>query len=180
MRISKENTAAIIVDLQEKLLPVMHNTEEVIRTNKILISGLKELGVPTIFSQQYPQGLGNTITEIQDLVDDFQSFDKTEFSCFGHEMCKSFLNANQVKNVIISGIESHICVLQTAIDLKEAGYNPIIIVDAVDSRTKLNKKIALRRFEAEGITLATYESILFELTGSAKNLAFRTISKLIK
>ncbi|QZT36412.1 isochorismatase family protein [Halosquirtibacter xylanolyticus] len=180
MRITRENSVALIIDLQEKLVPVMRNKKEVIKNNQIVISGLKELGVPTIFSQQYPKGLGETIEEIKSLVEDFISFDKADFSCYGHEMCKSFLHANEAKNVIITGIESHICVLQTALDLKDAGYNPIVVVDAVDSRKKSDKKVALRRFESEGITLTTYESILFELAGSAKAPAFKAISKLIK
>ncbi|QZE13456.1 isochorismatase family protein [Halosquirtibacter laminarini] len=180
MKITKDNSVALIIDLQEKLIPVMQKAKDTIKNNKIVISGLEALEIPTIFSQQYPQGLGTTVQEIVEKTSAFQSFDKTDFSCFKHDMFQSFLNANEAKNVIITGIESHICVLQTAIDLKDAGYNPIVVVDAIDSRKKINKKMAIKRFEMEGIMLTTVESILFELTESAKAPAFKTISKLIK
>jgi nicotinamidase-related amidase len=180
MRITKENTTALVIDIQERLFPVMNEKEQLLSNTQILIKGVKELGITTHFTQQYTKGLGETLDSVKSLVDDFTYFEKTDFSCFDAEEYKKALKTSGMKNVIICGIEAHVCVLQTAIDLKEAGYNPIIVADCISSRSADNKAIALDRFRHEGIMLTSYESILFELTRSAKAPEFRAISKLVK
>lgn len=180
MRISKENTSALVIDIQERLFPVMAEKEVLLKNAKILVEGLQALNIPTAFTQQYSKGLGETLETVASLVPEFSFIEKADFSCYDAPDYLSFIDENKSKNIIICGIESHVCVLQTAVDLKEAGYNPIVVIDCVSSRTEANKALAIERFRQEGIMMTSYESILFELTRSAKAPEFRTISKLVK
>lgn len=180
MKIDKTKTAAVIIDIQERLLPVMEGKDQVLKSSQVLVQGLQELNVPLLVTQQYTKGLGETVSELSTLIDNFSPIEKTSFSCYDEPAFVEALEETGKQNVIIAGIEAHVCVLQTAIDLKEAGYNPIVVVNAVSSRSELDYQIALERFKLEGIVLATYESILFELTKGAKAPEFRTISKLVK
>jgi len=180
MRISKENTTALVIDVQERLFPVMNDKEQLLNNTRILIRGLKELGIPVHFTQQYSKGLGETIDSVKSLVENFTYFEKTDFSCFDATEYKKKLIDSKADNVIICGIEAHVCVLQTAVDLKDAGFNPVIVADCISSRTAENKALALDRFRFENILTTSYESILFELARSAKAPEFKAISKLVK
>ncbi|MDA3929239.1 MAG: hydrolase [Prolixibacteraceae bacterium] len=180
MKIQKENTVAVVVDIQKRLLPVMDQSDELLTNCNVLIKGLQELSVPIIATQQYTRGLGETVSEISSSINNFLPIEKTSFSCYDEPAFVEALEEEDAKNVLICGIESHVCVLQTAIDLKEAGYQPIVVFDCVSSRTNFNKQMALERFRFEGIMVTSYESILFELTKGAKAPEFKTISKLVK
>ncbi|MEI6137700.1 MAG: isochorismatase family protein [Mariniphaga sp.] len=180
MRITKENTSALFIDFQEKLFPAMDEKELLLKNTKILLEGLKTLGIQAVFTQQYSKGLGETIEELRLLVPEFSAIEKTDFSCLGAAEYAEFLKLHQSKNIILCGIEAHVCVLQTAVDLKEAGYHPVVVTDCITSRSKINKQGAIERFRFENIMMATCESILFELTRSAKSPEFRAISKLVK
>jgi len=180
MRITKENTTALFIDFQERLLPAMNEKETLLKNTKMLFEGLTILGIPTTFTQQYTKGLGETIDEFKSLVPGFTPIEKTDFSCVGVEEYTEFLHHHQSKTIILCGIEAHVCVLQTAVDLKEAGFHPIVVTDCITSRNATSKDTAIERFRFEGIMMATSESILFELTRSAKADEFRAISKLVK
>ena len=180
MRITKEDSIGLIIDIQEKLLPVMHEKEALLKNCGILISGLRELEIPLLVTQQYSKGLGDTVSEIQSLIPELRHIEKNDFSCFGEPDFALKLELLGKKNIIICGIESHVCVLQTAVDLKEAGYNPVVVMDCISSRTPENIELAKERFRIEGIMMSSYESILFELTRSASSSAFKAISKLVK
>ncbi len=180
MRITKENTTALFIDFQEKLFPAMDEKELLLKNTSILLEGLKALGIRSVFTQQYTKVLGETIKELRSLVPEFSAIEKTDFSCLGAEEYTDFLKANQCKNIILCGIEAHVCVLQTAVDFKEAGFNPIVVTDCITSRSKISKQGAMDRFSFENIMTATCESILFELTRTAKSPEFRAISKLVK
>ena len=180
MRITKENTSALIIDFQERLFPAMNEKETLLKNTKILVEGFNILEIPIAFTQQYTKGLGETIGELKSLVPGFAAIEKTDFSCFGAEEYTAFLQHHQSKTIILCGIEAHVCVLQTAVDLKEYGYFPIVVTDCITSRNALNKENAIDRFRYENIMTATCESILFEFTRSAKAEEFRAISKLVK
>ena len=180
MRITKDNTTALFIDFQERLFPVMNEKETLLKNVKMLLQGLNILGIPTAFTQQYTKGLGETLEEIRLLVPGFAFIEKTDFSCFGAEEYTVFLRQYQSKTVILCGIEAHVCVLQTAVDLKEYGYFPIVVTDCITSRSPISKESAIDRFRYENIMTTTCESILFELTRSAKAEEFRAISKLVK
>ncbi|WP_346858622.1 hydrolase [uncultured Draconibacterium sp.] len=180
MRITKENTVGLIIDMQERLFPVMNEKEALLKSCQTLVEGLGTLSIPLVVSQQYTKGLGETLPEIKELIPDFEYIEKKDFSCWDTPEIADKLNELEAKNIIICGIESHVCVLQTAVDLKAAGLNPIVVMDCVSSRSEVNKEMAKERFRAEGIMMTSYESILFELTRSAGAPEFRAISKLVK
>ncbi|QDR81053.1 hydrolase [Sporomusa termitida] len=179
MRIEKENALLLVVDMQEKLFPHINRHQELIKKTLILLAGLKALAVPMMAARQYPRGLGDTIEELRPYFTTGY-WDKLTFSCCGSEPLLAQLQGSGRKAVIIAGIEAHICVLQTVIDLKEHGLVPVVVTDAVGSRTDRDYEIALRRMEQAGAVLTTVESILFELCRQAGSEAFKTISKLVK
>ena len=180
MRITKENTIGLIIDIQERLFPAMDEKEILLKNCGILIQGLIELKLPLIVTQQYTKGLGDTIQEIKSVIPDFNFIEKRDFSCCDEPSVIEKLKELKVKNIIICGIESHVCVLQTAVDLKEAGFKPVVVMDCVSSRTKENIELAKERFRYEGILMTSFETILFELTRSSASLEFKAISKLVK
>lgn len=180
MRITEENTMAIVVDYQEKLIPVINNNEQVVKNTEILIKGLREIGVPIITSQQYTKGLGATVKPIAEALGDFVPYEKSTFSLWGTEEIKSAIKAEGRKNVVICGVEAHICVLQTVIDLIAEGFNVYIVEDCIGSRKQNDKKFACKRAVREGAFLTTYEAALYELTAGAGTPHFKAISKLTK
>ncbi len=180
MRITKENTVGLVIDIQERLLVAMNDNETLLKSCETLVKGLSELQIPLLVSQQYTKGLGETVPEIKAAIPEFSYFEKKDFSCWDVPEINEQLKKSEAKNVIICGIESHVCVLQTAVDLITAGLNPIVVMDCVSSRTAENIEIAKERFRYEGIMMTSYESILFELTASASAPEFRAISKLVK
>lgn len=181
MRINKEDVMAMVIDYQEKLVPHMNENHNLIKNTSMLIRGLEILQVPIITTQQYTKGLGMTVDSIcEAFTKEFQYLNKISFSCYGDEIIKEEIRKLGKKSIIICGIEAHICVMQTVIDLLEDGYEVIIIEDCISSRKSNDKVYGIRRMENEGAIIATYESILFELTKVAGNDTFKLISKLIK
>jgi len=180
MRILREKTIGLVIDIQERLVPVMEENEQFVENCSKLVQGLQILGLPILVTQQYTKGLGETIDEIKALIPDFQYIEKKDFSCLDEPVFAEKLALSGAKNIIICGIESHVCVLQTAIDLKAAGYNPVVVFDCVSSRSFDNIDLAAERFRYEGIMMTSFESILFELTRSAGAPGFKEISKLVK
>lgn len=176
MRIVKEQTAALVVDYQEKLVPAMENSEALIRNSKILLEGLRALGIPMVITQQYTKGLGMTVSELLDVSGCVDYVDKISFSAYD---CVIDM-ISEKKFVIVCGIEAHICVLQTVIDLAAAGFVPVVVADCVDSRKASDKLAALERARMEGAIVTTYESLLFELLQVAGSDLSRKIQKLIR
>lgn len=176
MRIERENAVALVIDYQEKLVPVMHEKETLIQNSTILLAGLRQLGVPMIVTQQYTKGLGITVQEIREAMESDDYIDKISFTAF--DCVKEQILGK--KFVIVCGIEAHICVLQTVVDLAEAGYIPVVVEDCISSRKPNDKKIALKRMQEEGAMITTYESILFELLKVAGTDESKRIQRLIK
>ena len=183
MRIKREETVALFVDLQERLMPAMDQSEAVVRRNVRLLEGLHILGVPSVFLRQYPKGLGDIVPELRAVAGVYTPFDKLAYSAMQDvAIAAEFerLRVCGVKNVIVTGVESHVCVLQSCVDLVEAGFRPVLVTDCVSSRCADEKEIALRRAVQEGVLLTTTESILFELCMVAGTDEFKAISKLVK
>ena len=176
MRIERENTVALVIDYQEKLVPVMDEKERLIQNSSILLAGLKYLGVPMIVTQQYTKGLGITVQEIRDAMESDDYIDKISFTAF--DSVKEQIRDK--KFVIVCGIEAHICVLQTVIDLVEAGFVPLLVEDCISSRKPNDKEVAIRRMLEEGAIVTTYESLLFELLKIAGTEESKRIQRLIK
>lgn len=133
-----------------------------------------------IITQQYTKGLGSSLPEIFEAAGTEEYLDKTAFSAMGDEAIEKAVFKSDRKDIIVCGVEAHICVLQTCIDLKEKGYNPILVTDCIGSRKKSNVELTKLRAVQEGITLVSTESLLFELMRGAKHPAFREISQLIR
>ena len=178
MRIEKEKAQLLMIDFQEKLFPHMENQGVLGEKVITLLEGMKVLAVPILATRQYPKGLGDTIKELGTYFSEY--YDKMTFSCCGSEKLIGELHKTGRKNVIITGIEAHVCVLQTVIDLKALDFTPIVVVDAIGSRDKRDYEIALKRMEYEGAVLTTVESILFELCHTAGTEEFKLISRLVK
>ncbi len=180
MRYLKDDTLALLIDVQERLVPVMDKKEETVAESVRLIEGLKILEVPIMPLRQYPKGLGDYIPEISEALGEHEPSDKLTFSAYDAEELATRVDSYGKKNILIFGMETHICVQQTALDLLAKGYNVMIVTDCVTSRKPESTAIALRRMEAEGALLTTTESILFELLRAAGSESFKKISKLIK
>ena len=180
MRVLPDNTIALIVDYQTKLVPAMSDISRLIHNSSILLKGLGVLGIPSIITQQYTRGLGETVPEILEAAEDCPIFDKITFSCYQDDEIRQALRSSGRKNVIVCGIESHVCVLQTVIDLLGDGYNVFLVEDCIDSRKPSDKASALIRAQQEGAFITSYEAILFELTHIAGTERFKQISRLVK
>jgi nicotinamidase-related amidase len=181
MRIIAEETMAIVIDFQERLVPVMEKKDEILSNTEILIQGLNVLKVPIVVTQQYTKGLGMTVDSIKNVIgEEFKYYDKTSFSCYDDDVIVEVIKKYNKKNIIICGIEAHVCVLQTVVDCIAAGYEVILVEDCISSRKTNDKQVGIKRAVNEGAKLTTYESILFELTRKAGSDTFKTISKLIK
>ncbi|MFX4231689.1 hydrolase [Aliarcobacter butzleri] len=180
MRIRVEDALFCLVDVQERLFPHIGNKEILEKNLLTLVKGLKVLNVPFIVNEQYKKGIGETIPSLKELVETYSSYEKTTFSCCQNdETMKAIKNANK-KVVIVAGIETHVCVLQTCIDLLENGFKVVLVTDCCSSRKENDTKFAIKRLIQAGTIPTTYESILFELTLDAKNPCFKEISSLVK
>jgi len=180
MRILSENTVTLIIDFQEKLFPVIHDHDNLLSTVLRLIRGIKILEIPLLVTEQYVKGLGPTLPAVTEEIMDLERIEKQSFSCCDEPEFMLSLAASGKEFVIIAGIESHVCVLQTAIDLKHNGYYPVVVEDCIASRKHNDKQIALERIRHEGIALTTCEAILFELLRYSGSEQFKAISRLIK
>lgn len=181
MRIMKDNTLAVCIDIQSRLFPFMQDAYDLQKKTVSLINGLNALKIPIIVTEQYTKGLGETITPVQKaLGDKYKPIEKAAFSVADDEVIMQEIKTHNKTNIIVFGIESHVCLLQSAVDLKEKGFNVIYVTDCVSSRDSNDKEIALRRMETEGIILTTYESLLFELLRYSGTDEFKAISKIVK
>jgi len=178
--LDRNDTIFVAIDFQEKLMPVMSNLEKLEATAAKLARGMKELGIPAIVTQQYTKGIGETVPAIAEAIGAFEPVEKTSFSCLG---CPDFverLEAAGKKNVVVCGIEAHICVQQTVLELLERGYHVHLVVDCISSRDEMNKMWAISRMGEAGAQITTYEAVLYELLQNSKADGFKAISKIVK
>jgi nicotinamidase-related amidase len=178
--LESKNTILVIIDVQGKLAQIMHDREDLIKNLQILISGAKLLEIPIIWMEQLPDKLGPTIPEIQELLPDMEPIVKDVFSCGKNEEFNGRLQELHVHDIILAGIESHVCVYQTAMDLLDQDYAVHVAADAVSSRTDSNKQLGLERMLLEGVVQTSVEMVLFELQGVATGDRFRELAKLVK
>jgi nicotinamidase-related amidase len=180
MRIIQNESAAVIIDIQERLLPHMHEDQIILQNNLKLIDGLQILSVPIVITQQYTRGLGETVPSIVSKFPEFRYIEKISFSCYDEPAFKEQVTLLGKPNIILSGIEAHVCVLQTCLDLLNAGFRPVIIEDCISSRKINDKKVAIERMRQEGACITTMESLLFELVRGADSKYFKDISRIVK
>jgi len=175
-----KNCCLAVVDVQGKLAQLMHGKDALFKNIQILIQAAQILEIPILWCQQVPDALGPTIPEIAELLTDVEPTNKAAFSCCGTDQFISKLNESSRNQALLCGIEAHICVYQTAVDLLGKGFKVDVVADAVSSRTLDNKQIALSRLAAEGASITSVEMALFELLRTAEHPEFRQIAKLIK
>lgn len=175
-----ENTQLVILDIQGKLSQIVYKSEEVLRNSRILIEGCKLLELPIIWVEQMPDKLGATHPAIAEILEGKTSVKKSSFSAWGNAEFRKELRAIDNKHVLLIGIETHICIYQTALDLLAEGYEVSVIADAVSSRTESNKHIGLTMLRDAGATLLSTEAALFALLRTAEHPQFKEIARLVK
>lgn len=180
MRIKKEDSLIIFIDVQEKLMPHIYKNKKLKENLTKFVKGIKVLGVDIIVTEQYKKGLKDTIEPFKTILKDDPHFEKTSFSCLYDEEILKYIKESKKTNIILVGIESHVCVLQTVVDVASVGLIPIIVEDCVSSRNKNDKEVAIYRAIAEGALITTVESLLFELCQTSKADEFKAISNIVK
>lgn len=180
MRITADSALLLVIDVQERLTPHISGHKKIVSRIARIIRGAVALQLPVIVNEQYKKGLGETVAELKPLLMDYPHYEKVTFSGFDDVATQQAIEQQDKPYIILCGVETHVCVMQTALDLLESGYTPVIVCDAVGSRFGKDHKTALKRLSQAGAVLATTESILFELCRSSKAPAFKTISGLVK
>lgn len=174
-------TALVLMDFQEKILPAMAGAPEILARARILAAGAIRLGLPVIATDQYPQGLGATVGGLKEVLPENQVvLAKKAFSAAQADGFLPALTAARAPQVVLAGIETHICVLQTALDLQIRGYQVHLALDACGSRATANHANAAARLQAAGVIITNVESVLFELLEIAEGEEFKAISKLVR
>lgn len=181
-RIQRENCQAMIIDVQEKLSPHIYRYNDILKKTLILIQGLQVLDIPILLNEQYPEGLGRTVPEIMAVLDATKSktIEKVTFSACDNDETWNYLAQQNRISVLVFGVEAHVCVMQTVLDLLDNGMQPVVIADAIGSRSAYDRRQAIRRMRRAGAVITTTEAILFELCRSSKDPAFKAISQLVK
>jgi nicotinamidase-related amidase len=179
--LNPEECALIVIDIQEKLLPAIFEKERVLKNSQLLIRAAGILNVPTIATTQYAKGLGETVSEVKSLLSN-EAIDKQMFSCFGSDVFCSVLKRlpGRRSTVLLCGMESHICVAQTALAALREGYLVHVASDAVSSRTEWNWKVGLDRMRAAGAVISSAEMITYELLRSSGTEDFKNMLKYLK
>lgn len=175
-----DRAVLLVIDVQEKLFRVIAEKERRLDSLQRLIKGIKVLGVPVILTEQYPQGLGPMVKEVADLLPGVEPLAKTSFSCWGDKAFREEFKKLGRQQVLLAGIESHVCVYQTAADLIASGYEVYAVSDAVGSRTEENRATGLGLMGEMGVQLTSTETVLFELLKVAEGDKFKAISKIVR
>ena len=175
---SPADTGLLVVDVQEKLIGLLPDQKRIVWNIRRLIDGAKILQLPVFATEQYPQGLGPTTAELRhDLV---APVAKLSFSCVGSPEFRDVLKVANLQKILLAGIETHVCVQQTALDLMAEGYRVYVAVDAIGARHAIDHEIAVRRMDSAGVTVTTTEAALFEWCAAAGTPQFKAISALVR
>jgi hypothetical protein len=180
MLIRRADSLLLVVDIQQKLAPAIHDSERVTANSVRLLEGVRQLGVPAFVSEQYVKGLGPSLEAIRAAAVDAHFFEKTHFSCAAEPGVVDLLRAARRPQIILTGTETHVCVLQTAFGLLAHGFEVYLVADASSSRTPENRNAAIERMRAAGIQIVTTEMVLFEWLHLAGTDDFRQLLPLIK
>jgi len=175
-----ENTVLVLVDIQGKLATLMHNKEEFFANVAKLIKCVRVLKIPIIWNEQLPEKLGPTIPEIKELLEGFTPLEKSSFSCCGNPDFMEKLKSSLRKQILLAGMETHVCVYQTALDLIPKGYEIHLVTDAVSSRTPENSRIGMQAIKDLGAKLTSVEMAIFEMLHRAEGEEFKKIVKILK
>lgn len=175
----RNQTALLVIDIQERLMPVIKQRELTITNTNTLLKGAEIFSLKTIITEQYPKGLGNTCKEII-LPQEHELFEKICFSCIQSEPLLKELKVGGIKDLVVCGVEAHICVLKTVLEAIQLGFTVHVVADAISSRATENKQLAIERMRQSGAYIVSTEMILFMLLNEAGTAEFKAISQLIK
>jgi nicotinamidase-related amidase len=177
MLLHRDKSGFVLVDVQEKLTSHVLQPEALVTRCDWLVRLVKALNVPLLVSEQYPSGLGKTVEPLRKATMDDPCIDKVYFSCYRDKSFVNHWDGLGRKQVVIAGIETHVCVLQTAIDMVDSGLDVFVVVDAVSSRHKVDHRYGLKRMKQAGVHLVTAEMVFFEWVGCAGTAEFKTLSQ---
>ena len=178
-KLNREDVVFTFIDIQDKLLKAMYNKDEIVKNSTVLAKLASTIGAEAIYTVQYPKGLGFTNEEVKAPLKDKKEFDKLTFNSYGDEEIKEEFDRLGKKQVVLCGMETHICVFQTVRALLEAGFEVFIAADAVGSRSEENSKNGMELLREMGAVISNTETILFDLAGIAGTDEFKTLQKLI-
>lgn len=175
-----DNTLVLIVDIQERLIPALNEAVSFVSACRRFITGAQLLNLPLIITEQYPKGLGATIADIRLLCKDTPVFSKTQFSAYTEDVQAALKKMPAIQNIILLGCETHICILQTVLDLRAQNYSVYLPQECLSSRTLANKNNGIAQITQTGAIVSNIESLLFQLLQDAKHPQFKALSKLIQ
>ena len=176
MLLVKENACLLIVDVQTKLTPLVLNSESLVEGTRWLMTLAKTLNIPILVSEQYPKGLGKTVTPLAECTQNAEYMEKVHFSCAADPECLKSIARAQKNQIVIAGIETHVCILQTALGLIQAGFDVYVVADLVSARKKQDHTFGLKRIRQAGGSLVTREMVFFEWVHKAGTPEFKTLS----
>lgn len=175
-----QDTALLIIDIQDKLVPAIHE-KELMQLNALkCIKAASLIEMPTAYTEQYPKGLGQTVAELRADLDGVPVFEKTDFSCCGSDELMQYFEKLKIKKVLLVGIEAHVCVFQTARDLIGKGFEVIVAADAVSSRKSADRDWAFKNLADMGVSISTFECLFMEYLKGSKHPMFRDMSSILK
>lgn len=174
--IEKDKSALILIDVQEKLLPGVFDNEKLVSSCKWLLEVAQLMEIPVIASEQYPQGVGPTVDTLRSLLPDEDVIGKTHFSCADAPECSARIDALDREQIVLCGMEAHVCVMQTALRLKEQGKQVYVVSDAISARNPADTEAAIERMREEGIKMVTREMVGFEWIGRSDAPQFKSFS----
>lgn len=178
MLLDAQKSCLILVDVQEKLIPFIHTHQDLIKSCEWMLQVAALLNIPTVISEQYPQGLGTTLNQLKMAApNDAPVIAKTEFSCGENPQCLAHINKLNREQVVLIGIETHVCVLQTAFGLQKEGKQVYVVADATESRRMQDKVLAIDRMQFAGINIISAEMALFEWVKHSKHPHFKELSE---
>lgn len=179
MLLKRDQSQLLMIDMQEKLVPAMHESEKLVHNCRTLLEAAGHVGVPVLISEQYPQGLGHTLPELRTAAGDVAGMAKMEFSCARDKTISMRLEEGSRRQILLCGVEAHVCVLQTALDLRSSGRDVFVVMDAVASRRRFSMRVAADRLAACGVHVVSVEMVIFEWARAADEPAFKPLRKLI-
>jgi nicotinamidase-related amidase len=180
MRLNRDSTALLVVDIQKLLAPAMHQAESAIQANSALIQAARHLNIPIFASEHCAEKIGPTVADLRALLRDDEILHKRHFSCVDDAEILQALHRLGKRQIVVTGMEAHVCVLQTVMGLIEHGFKPFFVADAVASRHFQNKELAKHRLRQHGVPVISTEMALFEWMGHADHPLFRDILRLVK
>ncbi|MCK4641217.1 MAG: hydrolase [Candidatus Marinimicrobia bacterium] len=180
MKLLNDQSVLVMIDVQSRLFPAMNEKDQLLTNLVKAVKGFQLLGLPLIVTEQYRKGLGPTLPELSEIMPTFNPIEKRAFSCCGDDSFLDELKRIKRKQVIVCGIEAHVCVYQTCRDLLDLGYEVFLLTDAVSSRNVDDKRLTIRVLESMGVQLRSVEMALFELLNTSLHAQFKKVSTIIK